>query len=110
MVIATAGEHLIDDRMFVVAGHLRQIAEDGVNPTVWSVALGPAGWVLYGATVVAALWWYRRVGVGRGRGRPRAAGRQATPAPASAGAALRSVAGGLTRDAATGAGSDRPRR
>lgn len=83
MVVATAGEHLLDDHMVLVAGHLRQLAEDGPNPTVWSVALGPFGWVVYGASVAGALWWYRRateaVSSTNGRSPRRGAGREVTP-------------------------------
>ena len=60
MVLASVGDHLLADGTAAVAGHLRQLPVDGVNPTVWSLALGPVGWVLYAATTSAALWWYLR--------------------------------------------------
>lgn len=64
MVIASAGDHLLGGSTPAVTGHLNQIAADGVNPVVWSLALGPVGWVLYAASVIGAIWLYRSTSAG----------------------------------------------
>ncbi len=57
MVLPTITFHLMGDGTFLIAGGLQQLADEGIMPTVWSIALGPVGWVLYGASVAAAGWW-----------------------------------------------------
>lgn len=75
MVLPTITFHLVDSGTFLIAGTLQKLFDYGVNPTVWSIALGPVGWVLYAASVAAALWWYLRCA---------AAERVVDPAPAAA--------------------------
>jgi len=57
MVLPTITDHLIGDGTILVSGHLRTLVDSGPNPTVWSIALGPVGWVLYAASVVLVGRW-----------------------------------------------------
>lgn len=54
MVLPTLTMHLVTSKGPLIATHLRSLREEGLNPTVWSIALGPAGSVLYGVTVAGA--------------------------------------------------------
>ena len=56
MGLATVTDHLVGDGGMLIGAHLGHLSDDGVNPTVWSIALGPIGWVVYGASVAAVLW------------------------------------------------------
>lgn len=60
MVLPTITFHLVGRSSLLIVSGLQQLREAGLNPTVWSIALGPAGWVLYGLTSAAGLWWFLR--------------------------------------------------
>lgn len=63
MVLPTITHHIINPGTFLLSGSLRTMAETGPNPTVWSIALGPVGWVVYGLTTAGAGWWAWRTAV-----------------------------------------------
>lgn len=54
MLLATFADHLIPHGGFLLTSSLRELVVNGPNPTVWSIALGPLGWVVYAATVALA--------------------------------------------------------
>jgi hypothetical protein len=47
--------HLVPDGGWTPGNHLRRLVDEGPVPTVWTMALGPAGWVVHGATVAFVL-------------------------------------------------------
>jgi hypothetical protein len=66
MLLASVADHLIPHGGFLLTSSLRELVDAGPNPTLWTIALGPAGWLLHLATVVLALGLIRRVGRGEG--------------------------------------------
>lgn len=60
MVSATVTYHLLSEGQLVLVGHIQTLATEGPNPTVWSIALGPLGWVIYALSVAGAAWIYLR--------------------------------------------------
>lgn len=57
MVLPTITLHLVGTGTILLAGPLRNLFDRGPNPTVWSIALGPLGWVLYLVSVVVVARW-----------------------------------------------------
>jgi hypothetical protein len=55
MLLASFADHLIPHGGFLLTSSLRELVVNGPNPTVWTVVLGPIGWVVHGATVAVAL-------------------------------------------------------
>ena len=74
--------HLVPDGGVAGIEHLRNIDRFGVSPTVWTVALGPLGWAVYGAMVVGAAWLLWREVATRS---PASAGAPPSPTPSSPG-------------------------
>jgi hypothetical protein len=74
--------HLVPDGGVAGIEHLRNIDRFGVSPTVWTVALGPLGWAVYGAMVVGAAWLLWREVATRS---PTSAGAPPAPTPSSPG-------------------------
>ena len=76
MGLAAVTDHLIGPGGLALTSSLRTLVTEGPNPTVWSLLLGPVGWVVYGASVVAALVlvvrWSDLDGAGVGGGVPHA--------------------------------------
>ncbi|MCB0971013.1 MAG: hypothetical protein KDA97_05780, partial [Acidimicrobiales bacterium] len=74
MGLAAVTDHLIGPGGLALTSSLRTLVTEGPNPTVWSLLLGPVGWVVYGASVVAALVlvvrWSDLDGAGVGGGVP----------------------------------------
>jgi hypothetical protein len=60
MLLASFADHLIPHGGFLLTSSLRELVENGPNPTVWSIVLGPVGWLLYGASVAGSLWLLAR--------------------------------------------------
>jgi hypothetical protein len=59
-------DHLIPGDASAVSYYWQRIQDEGVVPNVFTLALGPAGWVVHGALVALAVWhlwrttaWYR---------------------------------------------------
>ncbi len=52
--------HLVPPGGVTGIQHLRNIRDFGIAPTVWTLALGPAGWVVYAATIAGAAELLRR--------------------------------------------------
>lgn len=57
MLLPTVTNHLMADGTFLLAGPLRRLVEDGPNPNVWTIVLGPVGWVVYAASVLLVGRW-----------------------------------------------------
>jgi hypothetical protein len=55
MLLASFADHLIPHGGFLLTSSLRELVVNGPNPTVWTVVMGPAGWLVYGLTVAGAL-------------------------------------------------------
>lgn len=59
MTMATITFHLLGRGDLLVVRHLQYLRDDGLTPSLWSMALGPAGWVVYLLTVAGAWWLWR---------------------------------------------------
>lgn len=51
--------HLVPVGGYAVLSHISYLGSRGLEPTLWTMALGPAGWILHLATVVAVGWMVR---------------------------------------------------
>lgn len=58
MGLASITFHLMAKGDLLIVRHLRYLRANGPTSTLWTIALGPAGWAVYGVTVLAALWWW----------------------------------------------------
>jgi hypothetical protein len=55
MLLASFADHLIPHGGFLLTSSLRELVTNGPNPTLWTIALGPAGWILHLAAIAATL-------------------------------------------------------
>lgn len=55
MLLASIADHLIPAGGTLLVSSLEKLLQEGPVATVWTVALGPAGWVVYAVTVALAL-------------------------------------------------------
>jgi hypothetical protein len=52
--------HLVPAGGATGSQHLRNIDRYGISPTIWTLALGGLGWVVYGATIAGVALWLAR--------------------------------------------------
>ncbi len=69
MGLATVAEHLIPDGARLINWHLTVLRDQGAVPSIFTIALGPAGWVIHlGLAAAVALWSFGLPLVGTRRG------------------------------------------
>jgi hypothetical protein len=52
--------HLVRDGSALVRSQLLSLDEQGVMPTIFTMAVGPVGWLFHAALVAGVLWWFVR--------------------------------------------------
>jgi hypothetical protein len=57
MLLAMATDNLVGEGQSLLRALITSARDEGISPTVYTVVLGPFGWVLYGATIGFASWW-----------------------------------------------------
>jgi hypothetical protein len=57
MTFPTVTRHLVREGQFLIESQLHSLEEQGLMPTLYTLALGPAGWVVHGILAAAAGWW-----------------------------------------------------
>ena len=61
MALPTLAMHLVPDGGATVVSHIRNIRDGGLAESVFTVLLGPFGWLLHAAILGGALWNLARV-------------------------------------------------
>ena len=59
MVLSTITYHLVGHGDLLIVRPLEILRDEGLTPTIWTIAFGPIGWVVYLATLGAVVWWSR---------------------------------------------------
>ena len=54
MATAVVVDHLVPGDSLPVASHLQHLRDVGPVETLWTLAIGPFGWVVHGLSVIAA--------------------------------------------------------
>jgi hypothetical protein len=62
MVLATVTEHLMGDGTIVIIDHLGRLLREGPEPTLFTMAVGPAGWAVHLLLVAAVVRLLVRAG------------------------------------------------
>jgi hypothetical protein len=63
MILASVTEHLVGDGSILLIEHLGRLLREGPEPSLFTMAIGPAGWAIHlalvAAAIVATVRWHR---------------------------------------------------